>query len=651
MLPFEKLKEIKWPSLNQWGQLFSVLKKKEKVLFILLLFLFFSSLFFLSHNFYLRNTSIKPSQGGTLIEGVVGQPRFINPIYISSNDVDRDLVQLTFRGLMKYNSEGEVIPDLVKDYEIKEEGKLWEVTLKSKIFWQDGEPITTDDVVFTIKTIQNSDYKAPQRVNWLGVEITKITDKKLRFKLKNPYPQFLENLTLKIIPKHAWKDILAEDFPLSPYNLKPIGSGPFQVEEIKQEKSGFINSLTLIKNPYSSKTFISKIIFKFFKNQEDLLKAAQNHNIDAFSNSSLNGFNNYRFLMPRYFAVFLNSREAEVLSNKNIRRALNYATNKKEVVNSGLDGEAQVINSPILPEIYGFPKPDNYKFDLEKAKELLTQEGWKDLNNDGIREKPAERPFEFKRRLEKGSKGEEVKQLQKCLVKEVDYDKEKITSYFGNLTKKAVIKFQEKYKEAILKPWGFKSGTGIVGETTREKLNQVCFKKAKDTPLEISLVTVDQEQMKKVAAILKKQWKKAGVSLKVKTVSLNTLKSDFIKPRSYQALLFGESLGAIPDFYSFWHSSQKRDPGLNLANFDSEEADAILEEARQSLNQEERNKVYQQLQEIIMGEVPAIFLYNPYYIYNVADKVKGIKQGLIVEPSQRFNNINQWYINTTRAWR
>ncbi|GAH80333.1 unnamed protein product, partial [marine sediment metagenome] len=138
-------------------------------------------------------------------------------------DVDRNLVEIIFSGLMKYSPEGQIIPDLAKEYKVLEEGEIYEFYLKENVFWHDGEELGADDIVFTIKTIQNPDFKSPLRVNWLGVEVEKISEKTLRFKLKNPSAVFLENCTVKIIPEHIWKDISPQNFHLTTRNLYMLG--------------------------------------------------------------------------------------------------------------------------------------------------------------------------------------------------------------------------------------------------------------------------------------------------------------------------------------------------------------------------------------------------------------------------------------------
>ncbi|TET84299.1 MAG: hypothetical protein E3J36_01645 [Candidatus Nealsonbacteria bacterium] len=668
---------MKLPSKSQWRQFFKVLTKKEGIIFFIFLFLFFSSFLFLAINFYFKNTEIKPAEGGTYVEGIVivggvGGPGFINPIYAETSDVNRDLVEVIFSGLMKYSPEGQIIPDLTKEYKILEEGEVYEFYLKENVFWSDGEPLTAEDVVFTIEIIQNPEINSPLRVNWLGVEVEKISEKTLRFKLKNPSAVFLENCTVKIIPEHIWKDISPQNFHLTTRNLEPVGSGPFQLKSLNKDKEGSIISLDLAKNPkyFGSDPNISQITFHFFKTEEDLIKSYQKGEIKGFASPSIKNLegqredcNIYSLSLPRYFAIFFNlsppAGGSKVLSEKKVRQALNYGTNKEEIVKEVLGDRGKVVDSPILPEIYGFEKPSKiYEFNPEEAKLQLINAGFLETEN-GKRVKIIEKEpaFQFKSNLKLGSQGTEVKELQKCLANppaggpEV-YPEGEITGYFGQLTKKAVIRFQEKYKEEILEPAGIEKGTGLVRKTTRAKLNEICFEPPEETiPLKFSLTTVEQPILIEVASLLKSQWENLGVEIEIETFNISTLEREIIKPRSYEALLFGEVLGAIPDPFPFWSSLQKKDPGLNLAMYENKKCDKLLEEVRQSLDEEVRKEKLEEFQELLIEDTPALFLYNPDYLYLVSKEIKGINTKLITDPSKRFVGIEDWYIKTKRAWR
>lgn len=663
-MPLFNVEIKKWPSKNQWRQFLKVLSKKEKILFFIFLFLALSSFIFLSVDFYFKNTKIKPASGGIYIEGVIGFPRFINPIYAPFNDIDRDLTELLFSGLMKYNEEGEIVADLA-GCEIGQEGKIYECYLKENIFWHDGERLTADDVIFTINVIQEPEYKSSLRINWLEIKVEKISDSGIRFELKNPYPPFLENLTLKILPKHIWENISPQNFPLASYNLEPIGSGPYKFKELKKNTLESITSLTLIANPnyFEKKPNIFQISFKFFEKEEDLIWAFQKKEIQGFSildpeyykSLKENEFSSYALSLPRYFALFFNPEESKVLAEKEVREALNYGTDKKEILEKVLANQGEIVDSPIIPGIYGFLPPIKiYQFDLEKAKEILDKADFKE-NEIGKREKiiKKEIEFQFQSDLKLNSQGKEVEELQGCLAKDPEiYPEGKITGFFGSLTKEAVIRFQEKYAKEILEPWGFKKGTGLVGETTRAKLNEICFEKPVETlSLSFSLVTVDQPFLIEIANLLKEQWQVLGVEIEIKAFDISALEREIIKPRDYESLLFGQVLGSIPDPFPFWHSLQKRDPGLNLALYENKAVDKLLEEGRKIQSFEERAKIYEEFQNILIADAPVVFLSNPNYLYFVSKEIKGINIKIIVDPSKRFSGIENWYIKTRRVWK
>lgn len=660
--PLRKIKALKnLPTRAQWQGFFRLLSRKEKILFSLFALLFLASLFYLGLSFYFQNTELVPKAGGSYKEGILGQPRLINPLYATS-DAERDLVELLFEGLMKYSSKGEIVPSLAESYEIKEQGKVYEFSLRENLFWSDGEPLTSDDILFTIKILQDPSYRSPYLASWLDVGVEKRNEKTVAFHLKRPYLPFLELATFKIIPKHIWQEVPAANFSLAPYNLRPVVSGPYQIEEVEQDELGFITEVTLSKNPFffDEEPFLTKIQLLFFEDEKKLLNEALAKKIEGLTlqppvSRLTPPFKTYRVLLPRYFALFLNPEKAALLNDKRVRQALSFATDREEILKQALKGQGEVVSSPLLPGFYGFAPPSQtYEKDRLAAEELLIEAGFTRVNAEGVREKMAEREvvFQFKRNLGLNSKGEEVKELQGCLAQDMEvYPEGEITGFFGQLTKAAVIRFQEKYHEEILDPQGLTAGTGAVRGGTREKLNELCARINEEVlELTLELVTVDQEQLKKVAEILKEQWQEVGVALKIKTLTLAELEQNYLRPRNYEVLLFGQVLGAVPDLFPFWHSKQTSDPGLNLAHYESKEADRLMMAARQAQTWQELAQNYEALQNIILDDAPAIFLYSPSYLYFVNRGLKGIKLELITDPSKRFSNIEEWYIKTKRVW-
>ena len=176
--------------------------------------------------------------------------------------------------------------------------------------------------------------------------------------------------------------------------------------------------------------------------------------------------------------------------------------------------------------------------------------------------------------------------------------------------------------------------------------------RAKDgVVLEINLATTDWYELQQTAEVIKEQWEKIGARINVNILSISDIQQNYIRPREYEALLFGQVLGADPDLYSFWHSTQKKDPGLNLSLFGNSTADDLIDAGRAEFDREKRASIYKEFQEIISKEVPAVFLYSPDYVYPVNKKVRGISAEIIVSPAKRFSDVNLWYIKTKRIWK
>jgi ABC-type transport system substrate-binding protein len=662
-----------FPKFSQWKQLFKVLNKTEKKFFIIFFTLLILSVGYFIVNFYLSHTEIIATYGGTYVEGVVGQPRFINPIYGETNDTDRTLIGLIYSGLMTYDKNGKLINDLLKDYQISENGKIYTFTLKENIFWQDGTTLTADDVIYTIQTIQNSDYKSPLRALWLNVGIQKLSDKSFSFTLGSPYNSFLENCTIKIIPQHIWSNISAENFALSHYNLKPIGSGQYLLSNIKENSDGFIESLVLSSNNryYSKIPYISKITFKYFQTEADLINSANKKTIEGFSVSGLNDspatlkkqvkqgwttnekFQINSFSLPRYFAVFFNTNN-KILSDPKITQALTLSTNKEELrknISEQFKEKISPVNSPILSEYFGYTQPTiTYDFDKSAAEKLIDKTGFKLQEGSTVRSKPnvKKAAFQFKSYLSIGSKGSEVTELQGCLTRLSnefgDLMKSETIGKFGQGTSDAVTAFQKKYMPSI-------ASTGEVGSGTRTQLNKLCFPQQNNSILlQFNLTTINQPELVATATLLASYWQEIGVQAQIKTVELSELKT-IIKNRNYDALLYGQALGSLPDLYPFWHSTQINDPGLNLSSYQNKNVDKYLKDAREALTDEIKTQNYIKLQNAILTDAPALFLYNPDYSYWVSKKIKGIDTVKIIDPSKRFSNITNWYVNTKRIWK
>ena len=647
--------KIKRPSFSQWVQSFKAFALWEKILFLIFLVSFISSSLFLIINSYNENTISAPAYGGIFKEGLIGQPKHINPIYSSTLDIDKDLTKLIFSGLMKYGRDGKIENDLIENYSFSDNGKVLDFKIRENVFWHDKKQLTLDDIVFTLNIIQDPEYLSPLRASFLGISLEKLSEFEGRFKLSETYGGFLENLiNFKIIPKHIFKDVPAQNFA-SDKNLNilsVIGSGPYKMYRIRE--NGSIHSIQLRANEdyYSGRPFIKDIVFNFYSSEKELKNALIKGQIDNAHLSSLVDYNNISYITPNYFGIFLNTKN-EILENKEIRKALSLAINRDEVLNDVLSNQGYNVYSPILSSFYDIEE-NKVDYNLENSIKILENNDF-ELNEENTRVQEIEKVNNdnINQDLQQGSTGKQVQKLQECLSNFPDiYPNQKVTSTFGTETKEAIIKFQEKYADEILTPNNLTKGNGKVGLSTRTKLNELCFKgETTITKLEFNLKTTNYSILSDVAENIKNQLSKIGVKVDIETFDNSEIKQ-IIRERNYDMILFGEKLTSMPNPLPYFHSTQIFDPGLNLSLWQNEKADKLLEEIRLSydFNDDLINKL-KDFEKIFFEENPVILLYSPNYIYYISPKIKGLEGQKIITPSERFYNIENLYIKTKKIWK
>lgn len=353
-----------------------------------------------------------PHAGGTLTEGIVGQPRFINPVLAQGSSTDMDISRLIYGQLLKFDSAENLVPDLAENLpDISKNQKTYTLKLKAGLKWQDGSPINADDVLFTIDIIQNPDYGSPLRANWSRVKVAKIDDLTVSFTLREVAASFINSFALGILPKHAWQAVPVQNFRLTDQNLKPIGSGPYQVSEIKKISTGAITSLSLRTNQsyYPGTPYLNQITLKFYSDYDELLNAYQGKEIQslgfvpfdqkAFLATS-SSTNQYRLNLPQYQAVFFNLAKNPVLNQKAVRQALWLATNRQPIIDQAYLGNAVAAYGPILEGALGYDADiaKTVHNDLNEAAGILNKAGWILDPATNLRTKSAsggKKPLEF----------------------------------------------------------------------------------------------------------------------------------------------------------------------------------------------------------------------------------------------------------------
>lgn len=544
------------------------------IAFLLLAFSTFSLLAKINDTFLIE----VPAHGGTLSEGIVGTPRFINPI-LAVSDADRDISSLVYSGLMRATPDGGFVPDLALRYSVSSDGLIYTFILRDDAVFQDGVPVTADDIEFTVTKAQDSMLKSPKRLNWEGVKVEKSGEREVKFILKQPYSPFIANTTLGILPRHIWKTLESDQFPFSQYNVNPIGSGPYRVDSLTRSKDGIPTAYSLksFENYTLGEPYIKNLNLYFFVNEAGLIDALDAGSIESASNISAHsalsleekGVHLLRAPLTRVFGLFFNQNQKEVLAHRDIRDALDEILDKTAIVNKVLEGSGTVASSPLPPTI---------------AEKLSS---------------------------------------------------EKNPTPMATSTLDTIL--------ARLKKDGWSKTASSSALTLAPK------GKAKSV-LDISVTTSNVPELVETADAVAESWRTLGANVEVKVFEPSDLNQSVIRPRRYDVLLFGLVVGRDPDLYAFWHSSQRNDPGLNIAMYTNAKADKALEDMRKATSTEASGLAYDRFSKEVATDIPAVFLFSPDFIYAMPDKVKNISLGQITTPNDRFISIPDWYMETEKVW-
>jgi len=387
------LSKSRIPGLRQLKYAGRFLSPLERGALYLCLLVALGSLIFMAVVFYKNNVELVPSDGGRYVEGIIGNPQYINPLYASLNDADADIERLVFSRLFTRNAKGEAIGDLAQSYEVSADGKTYTIHLKDAL-WHNGDPLTSDDVIMTFNLIQNPDYKSALRGRFMGITISKLDDKTLSFTLSEAYRNFVRLLDFGIMPSAFWQAVNAQTMPLAELNIKPIGSGPYRFKTLTKSKAGTIRSYTLERNEsyYGSKAHLEEITFKFFASAEEMVASLNNGQlngisyVDQASGSTIvakNSLEYHRSALNDLNAVFFNLKSKNLVADKNIRQALALAIDQTSIAEAAAGPWALPARSLTPASTPG--AKDVFQTDKTKAEQLLDQSGWS--KNGSVRSK------------------------------------------------------------------------------------------------------------------------------------------------------------------------------------------------------------------------------------------------------------------------
>lgn len=502
-----------------------------------------------------------PAHGGSLTEGIVGSPRFVNPL-LALSDSDRDLTALTYAGLMGVAGDGSLVPVLAERYSISEDGKEYIFVIRENARFTDGTPVTADDVVFTVEKAQDPALKSPELANWANIKADIVDARTVRFLLPRPYSPFLADTTLGILPARLWRNIPVDEFPFSPLMTKPVGAGPFEVVRVTRAKDGSITEYQLraFSKYATGKPYLDRIQVKFFETNAALQSAHKRGAIDsAYGIAEADALT---APYSRVFGAFFNSDQNPAFARLEVRKALSLALNRTRIVNEVLGGHATALLGPVPPGS-GIPEPEIPTGDsVALGRATLEEGGWSQDAETGI--------------------------------------------------------------------WGNES----------EKLSLPS----------VTLKTANVPELKAIALAIEADWEAVGIPTEVELYEPGDLAASVIRPRAYEALLFGMVIGRDQDLFAFWDSGERSDPGLNIAAYANKTVDDLLDKTRQEQDPELARSDLALVSSLIAADYPAAFTHAPDFLYAVPKSLYGVRLPQIASPSDRFATVSSWYRESEYVW-
>ena len=519
---------------------------------------------------------VKPSAGGVYSEALIGSFNRFNPVLDYTNPVDQDVDRLIFSSLLRFDDRGIPVNDLIESMGISQSGQNYNVSLRPNAVWHDGQPLTSDDVVFTISLMRSEELPLPDDIRslWQEVEAEALDEHTLQFRLPEPYAPFLDYLTFGILPQHLLGDLSPEEIINSEFNLQPVGSGPFRFDNFLVDGDQISGvALTAFEDYYHDPAFIEQFIFKYYPDPESAITAYQSGEVLGISQVTNDilpqaleepNLNMHSGQVPLLSMIFLNLDNPQVpyFQDVNVRRALLMGIDRQRIITQLNEGQATLAHGPVFPGSWAY--------------------------YDGI--------------------------------EKIDYDPE------GAIN--------------ILRSAGY----SIPASGNQVRTND------EGQSLSFELVYPQGTKYEQLAEAIAADWERLGVQANLEAVDADSLESDFLDPRDYQAALVDINLtrSPDPDPYPFWDQAQITG-GQNYSMWNDRQASEYLEQARVELDRSERIRLYNNFQVRFSSDLPALPLFYPVYNYGIDQRVNGVTIGSLYQPSDRFADVVKWFLLAERA--
>jgi peptide/nickel transport system substrate-binding protein len=339
-----------------------------------------------------------PAFGGTYVEGVAGVPLYFDPI-IAATNVDQDVSRLVFSGLTRFDRDGTIVADLASSFEVDPTGKVWTFTIRPDANWQDGAPVTADDVLYTVGLLQDKAYTGPFADAFRGVTVAALGTAIVRFTLPDAYAPFAGSTTVPLLPAHLLSGVAFGDLARQPFNMQPIGTGPFKMGEVDSRQVTLVRSDDFYRTkPARSRAYLDKVVLRFYRDESEALAALARGEVDATGGLSpqdasrartLKGVDLFSLPTNDFTALFLNVRPSKaVFRDRVVRQAIATAIDRGKVLQAAADGRGAVADEFVPSTSWAYVRDiPRYPFSAADARALLDGADWIDHDGDGIRDK------------------------------------------------------------------------------------------------------------------------------------------------------------------------------------------------------------------------------------------------------------------------
>ena len=517
-------------------------------------------------------TATARAEGGTFVEGTIGQIDTMNPLYLTTPS-EASVSRLLFSSLYNYDETGHLHQDIIKSLTVDASGRVYTATIRDDVAWHDKTPLLASDIVYTVNLIKNPSARSPLRINWLDVTVAAVNNTTVQFTLPATYAAFPHALTFPILPEHILKTVAPGAIRESAFSRSPVGSGPFTFRLLQAADNVSRHKVVhLAANPayYAGAPKLDRFEIHAYPDEASLLKALRSGELSGASGLSPTvapSIDTARYkLTPQALnsgVYLLFNMNNPILKDVKVRKALQAATDTA-ALRSDIGGGVLPLDAPVLrSQLEGADIPKVAPPDIARAQALLDEAGWK------------------------------------------------------------------------------LSGSGCVraGQT-----------------LSFTITTTKNSENVRSIDNLVKQWRKIGVNIERKIVDTSGIASTFVQDtlqaRNFDMLLYELAIGADPDVYAYWHSSQIGQTGYNFTSYSNKAVDASLASARSRLEPELRNAKYKQFVRQWQEDAPALALYQPVLEYVSNENVDAVRPGAqLVSEADRYANVLYWTVHSDTVYK